>query len=141
GLNNSPSVLQPTRVRVPKPKPFGGARIAKELENSFELWSTASSCPCPRGRSSEPNHHVLHRRCHALVENKGHRRRLKTFPCFLENLKELKEQLLPRNASWTVGKALRKLKHATVLVCVKQFSSLMLDINNCLRRRRLPLCG
>ncbi|ERN11012.1 hypothetical protein AMTR_s00024p00036760 [Amborella trichopoda] len=106
-LHNSPSVLKPTRVRVPKPKPFGGPKNAMELENSFELWSTTSSCSCPRRGSSEPNHHVPHRRYHALVEDKGHRQ-LETSP-------------------W---KALRKFKHTIVLECVKQFSSLMLDINN-----------
>ncbi|ERN17790.1 hypothetical protein AMTR_s00047p00151040 [Amborella trichopoda] len=79
-LNNFPSVLKPTRVRAPKPKPFGGARSTKELDNSFELWSTTSSCSCLREGSSEPNHHAPHRRCHALVEDKSHRR-LDTSPC------------------------------------------------------------
>ena len=45
--------------------------------------------------------------------------------------KEMKDQFLPNNAAWVARDGLKRLKHTgTVREYVKEFSSLMLDINN-----------
>ena len=45
--------------------------------------------------------------------------------------KELKDQFLPTNTAWVAKEAQKRLRHTgSVTDCVKEFSSLMLDIKN-----------
>ncbi|KAL3626938.1 hypothetical protein CASFOL_029249 [Castilleja foliolosa] len=124
-----------TRVRVPEPNAFGGARDAKELENF--LWDmenyfqaagvpdaekVAIACMYLNGDAK------LWWRARLSGDASANRESIKTW----ESMKtELKGQFLPQNASWVAREALRQLKHTgPVREYVKSFSSLMLDIRD-----------
>ncbi|ERM96849.1 hypothetical protein AMTR_s00128p00115590 [Amborella trichopoda] len=132
-------MLEQQRVKVPEPKPFSGARVAKELQNF--LWDMEQYFTIARAHEEK---HVTVTSTYLTRDAKlwwktrmtdGSRPPIVGW----EDLKrELKEQFLPGNTVWMAGEALRKLKHtATMREYVKQFSSLMLEIKNMSEEEKL----
>ncbi|PIN25087.1 hypothetical protein CDL12_02170 [Handroanthus impetiginosus] len=122
-----------SKVRVPEPKPFGGARSAKELENflwDMENYFQAAKIPDDEKVSITSMYLVgdakLWWRTRLADDASANREPISSWDVLKQ---ELKEQFLPSNTSWLAREALRKLKHTgSVRDYVKEFSSLMLDI-------------
>ncbi|KAK4404692.1 hypothetical protein Sango_0837800 [Sesamum angolense] len=120
------------KVRVPDPKPFGGERSAKELENflwDMETYFQAARVPDTEKVSITSMYLTgdakLWWRSRLSDDASANRERIETWEVLK---KELKDQFLPCNTSWLAGKSLRNLKHTgMVREFVKEFSSLMLD--------------
>ncbi|KAL0317432.1 UNVERIFIED_CONTAM: hypothetical protein Sangu_2157500 [Sesamum angustifolium] len=124
-----------SKVKVPDPKPFGGARSAKELENfmwDMETYFQAARIPEAEKVSITSMYltgdaKLWWRTCLSGDPN-ANRDRIETWDVLK---KELKDQFLPCNTSWLARESLRKLKHAgTMRDYVKEFSSLMLDVRD-----------
>jgi len=124
-----------SKVRVPEPKPFEGARNAKELENF--LWDMEQYFKAVRVPEAEQvtvtsmyltGDAKLWWRSRLDDDMSSGRPLIETW----ETLKkELKDQFLPCNTAWLARESLKKLRHtSTVREYVKEFSSLMLDIKN-----------
>lgn len=123
-----------TRVnmKVPEPKPFAGARNAKELENF--LWDMEQYFSAARVQEGDQ---VTITTMYLVGDAKlwwrtrsedTVRSKIETWAMLK---KELKEQFLPCNSSWLARESLKRLKHTgSVRDYVKEFSSLMLDIKN-----------
>ncbi|KAG6472970.1 hypothetical protein ZIOFF_070450 [Zingiber officinale] len=93
-------------VRVPEPMSFGGTRSAKELENF--LWDMEQYFVAAKMPKTDKKIDMWDR--------------LK---------KEMKDQFLPGNTSWIARDGLKRLKWSgSMRDYVKEFSSLMLDIQN-----------
>ncbi|KAG6533506.1 hypothetical protein ZIOFF_007381 [Zingiber officinale] len=104
--SRSEAVPQRPLVRVPKPKSFGGTRSAKELENF--LWDMEQYFVAAKVPETE-----------------------KKIDTWDRLKKEMKDQFLPGNTSWIPRDGLKRLKQSdSVRDYVKEFSSLMLDIQN-----------
>ncbi|KAK4381519.1 hypothetical protein Sango_2961700 [Sesamum angolense] len=124
-----------SKVKVPDPKPFGGARSAKELENflwDMETYFQAARIPEAEKVSITSMYLTgdakLWWRTRLSDDASANRDRIETWDVLK---KELKDQFLPCNTSWLARESLRKLKHAgTVRDYVKEFSSLMLDVRD-----------
>lgn len=124
-----------TKFKVPDPKPFGGKRSAKELENflwDMETYFQAAKVPDEEKVSITSMYLIedakLWWRARLSDDASANRDKIETW----ETLKrELKEQFLPSNTSWLARESLRKLKHSgTTRDYVKDFSSLMLDVRD-----------
>ncbi|KAG6515905.1 hypothetical protein ZIOFF_026343 [Zingiber officinale] len=104
--SSSEAVPQRPLVRVPKLKSFGGTRSAKELENF--LWDMEQYFVAAKVSEIE-----------------------KKIDTWDRLKKEMKDQFLPGNTSWIARDDLKCLKQSgSVRDYVKEFSSLMLDIQN-----------
>ena len=123
------------RVKVPEPKPFSGARSAKDLENflwDMEQYFKAVHTPVEEMVTIATMY--LHGDAklwwRTRVDNDQEAGRAEITQW--DNLKkELKDQFLPCNVAWVAREALRKLKHnGAIREYVKQFTSLMLDVKN-----------
>ncbi|KAL0421314.1 UNVERIFIED_CONTAM: hypothetical protein Slati_3154300 [Sesamum latifolium] len=124
-----------SKVKVSDPKPFGGARSAKELENF--LWDMKAYFEAARILNVEKvsitsmyltGDAKLWWRTRLSNDASVNREKIKTWDVLK---KELKDQFLPCNTSWLARESLRKLKHSgTVRDYVKDFSSLMLDVRD-----------
>ncbi|KAI9168920.1 hypothetical protein LWI28_003980 [Acer negundo] len=137
-LNNSPnhrdegSVL---RIKVPEPKHFQGSRNAKELENF--LWDMEQYFKAARIPNREQvnitsmylgGDEKLWWRTRLTNDLSVGRPKIETWKVLK---KELKDQFLPCNTSWLARESLKKLKQTgSCKEYVKDFSSLMLDIQN-----------
>ena len=125
----------PSKIRVPDPKPFGGNRDAKELENfvwDVEQYFKASKVPGAEQVSLASmflaGDAKLWWRTRVADDQAAGRQSIATWS---EMKKELQAQFLPHNTAWIAREALKKLKHTgSVREYVKAFSSLMLDIHN-----------
>ncbi|KAL0308025.1 UNVERIFIED_CONTAM: hypothetical protein Sangu_2998600 [Sesamum angustifolium] len=123
------------KVRVPDPKPFGGERSAKELENflwDMETYFQAARVPDTEKVSITSMYLTgdakLWWRSRLSDDASANRERIETWEVLK---KELKDQFLPCNTSWLARESLRNLKHTgTVREFVKEFSSLMLDVRD-----------
>ncbi|XP_044481390.1 uncharacterized protein LOC123207965 [Mangifera indica] len=124
-----------SKLKVPEPKPFGGSRNAKELENF--LWDMDQYFKAARVAKEEQvtitamylaGDAKLWWRTRMEDDASAGRPKIESW----EVLKrELKEQFLPQNSAWVARETLKKLKHtSSVREYVKEFSSLMLDIKN-----------
>ncbi|XP_044510183.1 uncharacterized protein LOC123228802 [Mangifera indica] len=124
-----------SKLKVPEPKPFGGSRNAKELENF--LWDMDQYFKAARVAEGEQvtitamylaGDAKLWWRTRMEDDASAGRPKIESW----EVLKrELKEQFLPQNSAWVARETLKKLKHtSSVREYVKEFSSLMLDIKN-----------
>lgn len=130
------------KVKVPEPKFFDGARDAKELENfiwDVEQYIKAAHIPDGervglismylRGDAK------LWWRTRMADDQSAGRPGIMTWEVMK---KELKEQFLPCNTSWMARDSLKRLRHTgSVREYVKQFSSLMLEIQNMSEEDRL----
>ena len=124
-----------SKLRVPEPKPFHGARDAKEIENflwDMESYFSAARVPDDEKVSLTSMYLVgdakLWWRTRLNEDASANRPKIDTWEALK---KELKDQFLPCNTGWVARESLKKLKHTgTVRDYVKQFSSLMLDIQN-----------
>ncbi|KAG6509174.1 hypothetical protein ZIOFF_034565 [Zingiber officinale] len=104
--SSSDAVPQRPLVRVPEPKSFGGTRSAKEFENF--LWDMEQYFVAAKVPETE-----------------------KKIDTWDRLKKEMKDQFLPGNTSWIARDGLKRLKQSSsVRDYVKEFSSLMLDIQN-----------
>jgi hypothetical protein len=120
-------------LKVPEPKPFVGARSAKELENF--LWDMEQyfrAARIPDGERVTITTMYLSGDAklwwRMQEDDDSGRSKITTW----EDLrKELRDHILPCNTAWVARDSLKKLKHTTsVREYVKQFSSLMLDIKD-----------
>ncbi|KAL3649521.1 hypothetical protein CASFOL_005924 [Castilleja foliolosa] len=126
---------QSSKVRVPEPSTFSGARVAKELENF--LWDMENYFQAARVAEEERvtitsmylvGDAKLWWRARVSDDASAQRVPIETWDALK---KELKEQFLPGNTSWLAREALRQLRHkGPVREYVKEFSSLMLDIRD-----------
>ncbi|XP_070022398.1 uncharacterized protein [Nicotiana sylvestris] len=132
--NVTPRSDERTKLRIPEPKAYGGARSAKELENflwDMEQYFQAVRVPDDEKVTITPmyltdNAKVWWRTRVAEVESAG-LPKIKTWEMLK---KELKSQFLPTNSSWIARDGLRRLKQSgTMREYVKEFSSLMLNVN------------
>ncbi|KAL0413714.1 UNVERIFIED_CONTAM: Transposon Ty3-I Gag-Pol polyprotein [Sesamum radiatum] len=124
-----------SKVKVPDPKPFGGARSAKELENF--LWDMEAHFQAARIPDDEKvsitsmyltGDAKLWWRTRLSDDASANWEKIEIWDILK---KELKDQFLPCNTSWLAMESLRKLKHSgTVRDYVKDFSSLMLDVRD-----------
>ncbi|KAL0301978.1 UNVERIFIED_CONTAM: hypothetical protein Sradi_6474600 [Sesamum radiatum] len=105
-----------SKVKVPDPKPFGGARSAKELENF--LWDMEKYFQTARIPEAEKvsitsmyltGDAKLWWRTRPSDEASANQDKIETWDVLK---KELKDQFLPCNTSWLPRESLRKLKHA-----------------------------
>ncbi|KAK4383415.1 hypothetical protein Sango_2777300 [Sesamum angolense] len=122
-----------SKVKEPYPNPFGGARSVKELENF--LWDMEACFQTARILEAKKvsitsmylsGNAKLWWRTRLSNDASANRNKIETWEVLK---KELKDQFLPCNTSWLARESLRKLKHAgTLRDCVKEFSSLMLDV-------------
>ncbi|KAL0339422.1 UNVERIFIED_CONTAM: hypothetical protein Sangu_1464300 [Sesamum angustifolium] len=114
------------KVRVPDPKPFGGERSAKELENflwDMETYFQAARVPDTEKVSITSMYLTgdakLWWRSRLSDDASANRERIETWEVLK---KELKDQFLPCNTSWLARESLRNLKHTgTVREFVKEF--------------------
>ncbi|XP_070017491.1 uncharacterized protein [Nicotiana sylvestris] len=124
-----------TKLRIPEPKAYGGARSAKELENF--LWDMEQYFQAARVQDDEKvtitpmyltdDAKVWWRTRMTEVESAG----LPKIETWEMLKKELKSQFLPTNSSWIERDGLRRLKQSgTVAEYVKKLSSLMLNVSN-----------
>ncbi|KAI9177286.1 hypothetical protein LWI28_013276 [Acer negundo] len=144
-LNNNPSSCgegQMSRIKVPEPKHFQGSRNAKELKNF--LWDIEQCFKAAKISSKEQVNITsmylgrdakLWWRTRLMDDLSAGKPKIETW----ESLKkELKDQFLPCNTSWLARENLKKLKQTgSVRDYVKEFSSLMLDIQNVLEEDKL----
>lgn len=122
-----------SKVKVPEPKSFEGARSSKELENFlWDMETYFQAARIPNGEKVNITSMYLAGdaklwwRARQSDDASANRERVETWDALK---KELKDQFLPSNTSWLARDALRKLKHGgSVRSYVKEFSSLMLDI-------------
>ncbi|KAL0344337.1 UNVERIFIED_CONTAM: hypothetical protein Sangu_1321100 [Sesamum angustifolium] len=105
-----------SKVKVPDPKPFGGARSAKELENfqwDMETYFQAARIPEAEKVSITSMYLTgdakLWWRTRLSDDVSVNRDKIETWDVLK---KELKDQFLPCNTSWLARESLRKLKHA-----------------------------
>ncbi|KAL3626889.1 hypothetical protein CASFOL_029294 [Castilleja foliolosa] len=136
GQSGSGDRATSSKVRVPEPSAFGGARVAKELENF--LWDMENYFQAARVPDAEKvaitsmyltGDAKLWWRARLSDDASANRGRIETWESLKK--KKLKEQFLPQNTSWLAREALRQLKHkGPVREYVKEFSSLMLDIRD-----------
>ncbi|KAL0396185.1 UNVERIFIED_CONTAM: hypothetical protein Scaly_0066900 [Sesamum calycinum] len=103
------------KVRVPDPKPFGGERSAKELENflwDMETYFQAARVPDTEKVSITSMYLTgdakLWWRSRLSDDASANRERIETWEVLK---KELKDQFLPCNTSWLARESLRNLKH------------------------------
>ncbi|KAK4397585.1 RNA-directed DNA polymerase [Sesamum angolense] len=135
-----------SKVKVPDPKPFGGARSAKELENflwDMEIYFQAASIPNAEKVSITNMYLIgdakLWWRTRLSDHASANRDKIETWDILK---KELKGQFWPCNTSWLARESLQKLKHSgTVRDYVKEFSSLMLDIRDMSEEDKLFMSG
>ena len=128
-------VSSSSKLKVPEPKPFGGSRNAKELENF--LWDMEQYFKAARVENDEQvtitsmyltGDAKLWWRTRLDDDASAGRPKIETWDVLK---KELKDQFLPLNTAWVAREALKKLRHSgSVRDYVKEFSSLMLDIKN-----------
>ncbi|XP_059437724.1 uncharacterized protein LOC132170646 [Corylus avellana] len=121
------------KLKVPEPKPFGGARSAKELENflwDMEQYFRAARIP----ETERVTITTMYLDGDAKLwwrtreDDDSGRPKITNWEALR---KELRDQFLPCNTAWVARDSLKKLKHTTsVREYVKQFSSLMLDIKD-----------
>lgn len=124
-----------SKVRIPEPKPYDGARVAKDLENflwDMEQYFKAAHIEEREQVSITSMYLVgdakLWWRTRTDGDASADRPEITTFEALK---KELKEQFLPLNSSWLARENLRNLKQTgNVRDYVKEFSSLLLDIKN-----------
>ncbi|KAL0336592.1 UNVERIFIED_CONTAM: hypothetical protein Sradi_4871100 [Sesamum radiatum] len=124
-----------SKVKVLDPKPFGGVRSAKELENflwDMETYFQAARIPEAEKVSITSMYLMgdakLWWRIRLSDDTSANRDKIETWDVLK---KELKDQFLPCNTSWLARESLRKLKQAgTVRDQVKEFSLLMLDVHD-----------
>lgn len=122
-------------VKIPEPKSYGGARVAKDLENflwDMEQYFKAAHIDEREQVSITSMYLVGDAKLWWRTRTDGDasvdRPAITTFEALK---KELKEQFLPLNASWLARESLRNLRQTgTVRDYVKEFSSLLLDIKN-----------
>ncbi|XP_070010293.1 uncharacterized protein [Nicotiana sylvestris] len=124
-----------TKLRIPEPKAYGGARSSKELENF--LWDMEQYFQAARVEDDDKviitpmyltgDAKVWWRTRMAEMESAG----LPKIGTWEMLKKELKSQFLPTTSSWLARDGLRRLKQSgTVAEYVKEFSSLMLNVSN-----------
>ncbi|KAL0408359.1 UNVERIFIED_CONTAM: hypothetical protein Sradi_1770300 [Sesamum radiatum] len=124
-----------SKVKVPDPKPFVGARSAKELENfswDIEIYFQPARILDVEKVSITSMYLTgdakLWWRTRLSNDDNVNRDKIKIWNV---SKKELKDQFLLRNTSWLAREFLRKLKHSgTVRDYVKEFSSLMLNVRD-----------
>ncbi|XP_074373828.1 uncharacterized protein LOC141714196 [Apium graveolens] len=124
-----------SKLKIPEPKPYDGARVAKDLENflwDIEQYFRDAHIDVVEQVSITSMYLVGDAKLWWQTRTHGDasmdRPEITTF----EALKrELKEQFLTLNASWLARESLRNLKQmGDVRDYVKEFSSLLLDIKN-----------
>ncbi|KAK4383420.1 hypothetical protein Sango_2777800 [Sesamum angolense] len=105
-----------SKVKVPYPKPFGGARSVKELENflrDMETYFQVARIPEAEKVSITSMYLTsdakLWWRTRVSHDASANRDKIETWDVLK---KELKDQFLPCNTSWLATKSLRKSKHA-----------------------------
>ncbi|KAG6480490.1 hypothetical protein ZIOFF_063990 [Zingiber officinale] len=129
------AVPQRPLVRVPEPKSFGGTRSAKELENflwDMEQYFVAAKVPETEKVTISSMYLIgdakLWWRTRMVDDANAGRQKIDTWDRLK---KEMKDQFLPGNTSWIARDGLKRLKQSgSVRDYVKEFSSLMLDIQN-----------
>ncbi|KAG6479323.1 hypothetical protein ZIOFF_062786 [Zingiber officinale] len=129
------AVPQRPLVRVPEPKSFGGMRSAKELENflwDMEQYFVAAKVPETEKVTISSMYLIgdakLWWRTRMVDDANAGRQKIDTWDRLK---KEMKDQFLPGNTSWIARDGLKRLKQSgSVRDYVKEFSSLMLDIQN-----------
>ncbi|XP_070029781.1 uncharacterized protein [Nicotiana sylvestris] len=108
-----------TKVRIPEPKEFNGARSAKKLENF--LWDMEQYFQAAHVRDEDKVTITTMYLVDMQSFGGGH--------AWLK--KELKDQFFLSNTGWIARDRLKKLKQTrTVRDYVKDFNSLMLDMSN-----------
>ncbi|XP_075111336.1 uncharacterized protein LOC142181743 [Nicotiana tabacum] len=131
-----------SEVKIPDPKAFGGARSAKELENflwDMEQYFVAAKVP-DRKKVKITSMYLtgdakLWWRTRMADDESAGRPKIDTWN---KIRKEMKDQFLPKNASWLARDRLKRLRQ-TRSICdyIKEFTSLMLDIQNMLEDNKL----
>lgn len=124
-----------SKLKIPEPKSYDGARVAKDLENflwDMEQYFRAAHIDEAEQVSITSMYLVGDAKLWWRTRTDGDasvdRPEITTFEALK---KELKEQFLPLNASWLARESLRNLKQTgSVRDYVKEFSSLLLDIKN-----------
>ena len=122
-------------MRVPEPKPFGGARNAKDLENfRWDMEQYFISTRIPVGEQVTITTMYLTGDAKLWWRTRmsdyvaAGRPKIESWEIFK---KELKDQFLPTNIAWMARESLKKLKQmGSIRDCVKEFSSLILDIKD-----------
>ncbi|KAG6526884.1 hypothetical protein ZIOFF_008971 [Zingiber officinale] len=133
--SSSEAVPQRPLVRVPEQKSFGGTRSAKELENflwDMEQYFVAAKVPETEKVTISSMYLIgdakLWWRTRMVDDANAGRQKIDTWDRLK---KEMKDQFLPGNTSWIARDGLKRLKQSgSVRDYVKEFSSLMLDIQN-----------
>ncbi|KAG6522526.1 hypothetical protein ZIOFF_019666 [Zingiber officinale] len=133
--SSSEAVPQRPLVRVPKPKSFRGTRSAKELENflwDMEQYFVAAKVPETEKVTISSMYLIgdakLWWRTRMVDDANAGRQKIDTWDRLK---KEMKDQFLPGNTSWIARDGLKRLKQSgSVRDYIKEFSSLMLDIQN-----------
>ncbi|KAH7545802.1 hypothetical protein FEM48_Zijuj01G0132500 [Ziziphus jujuba var. spinosa] len=132
----------PSKIKVPYPKPFNGARDVKELENfllDMEQYFNASHCPYHEKVMVTSMYLTgddkLWWQTHLQDDDNANILKIQTWEVLK---KELKDQFLPCNTAWVARESLKKLKYmGNIQDYVKEFSSLMLDIKNMSEENKL----
>lgn len=128
-------VAERGRKRIPEPKPFNGARCAKELENF--LWDMDEYFSAAKVGEEEKvsmaamylaDDAKLWWRTRVSEDAIAGRSRIETWDNFKQ---ELKSQFLPGNTSWQAREAMKNLKQTgSVKDYVKEFCALLLNVRN-----------
>ncbi|XP_070037204.1 uncharacterized protein [Nicotiana tomentosiformis] len=124
-----------SKVKIPELKAFSGARSAKELENvlwDMEQYFVVSKIPNGEKVTITSMYLTgdakLWRRTRMDDDESGGKPKIDTW----EKLrKEIKDQFLPSIASWLARDRLKRMRQTEIVHdYIKEFTSLMLDIQN-----------
>ncbi|XP_015084310.1 uncharacterized protein LOC107027747 [Solanum pennellii] len=127
--------VESSKVKIPEPKAFSGARSAKELENfiwDMEQYFTAARVPDADKLNITTMYlsgdAKLWWRTRNADDVSAGRPRIDTWD---KLIKEMRDQFLPSNASWLARDKLKRLRQTgSVREYIKEFTSVMLDIQN-----------
>ncbi|KAL0373581.1 UNVERIFIED_CONTAM: hypothetical protein Sradi_3273800 [Sesamum radiatum] len=143
-VSNAPVVAHDvgTRLRIPEPKAYGGARDAKEVENflfDIDQYFLAANVVDEARKVSTATMYLTGdaklwwRTKYAEIQ--ANQVRLDTWDLLRE---AIRVQFFPENVEYNARRALRKLEHTgSMQDYVKSFSALMLDIRNMSEKDKL----
>ena len=135
-------VAPPQNLRAPEPHGYGGARDAKELENFLFDMEQYFRATRPDSEDTKVSIATMYLNGDAKLWWRTHWEEIQQGRCRVdtwEDLKrELRTQFLPENTEFVARRKLRQLRQSTTIRdYVKQFSALMLDIQDMSEKDKL----
>ena len=134
--------IQVTKIRVPEPRAYGGARDAKELENFLFDMEQYFRAVKPDSEETKVSMATMYLTGDAKLWWRTKYDDIVNWRCTIDTWADLKREMktkfIPENVEYMARRKLRQLRHTgTVREYVKQFSALMLDIRDMSEKDKL----